>query len=80
MPASGWMPGTFVGHEVCFGVGEIYTRSSFGQLSCYDIDTGRAGTVARADAPVLSVPLRVGNQVVVADRDGEVCAMQFPEG
>jgi outer membrane protein assembly factor BamB len=80
MPASGWMPGTFVGHEVCFGVGEIYTRSSFGQLSCYDIDTGRAGTVARADAPVLSVPLRVGNRVIVADRDGEVCAMEFPEG
>jgi outer membrane protein assembly factor BamB len=79
-PASGWMPGTFVGHEVCFGVGEIYTRSSFGQLSCYDIDTGRAGTMASADAPVLSVPLRVGDEVVVADRDGEVCAMQFPHG
>jgi outer membrane protein assembly factor BamB len=79
-PASGWMPGVFVGHEVCFGVGEIYTRSSFGQLTCYDVGTGRAGAVANADAPVLSVPLRVGNQVVVADRDGQVCAMQFPQG
>jgi outer membrane protein assembly factor BamB len=80
MPASGWMPGVFVGHEVCFGVGEIYTRSAFGQLSCYDTDNGRAGTMASADAPVLSVPLRVGNQVVVADRDGQVCLVQFPGG
>ncbi len=79
-PASGWMPGVFVGHEVCFGVGEIYVRSSFGQVSCYDIDNGRAGGVASADAPVLSVPLRVGNQVIVADRDGEVCGLQFPQG
>jgi outer membrane protein assembly factor BamB len=79
-PASGWMPGVFVGHQVCFGVGEIYTRSSFGQLSCYDVDTGKAGTVASADAPLLSVPLRVGDKVVVADRDGEVCVLQLPQG
>ncbi len=79
-PASGWMPGTFVGHEVCFGVGEIYIKSSFGQVSCYDLDTGRAGEVVSADAPVLSVPLRVGSQVIVADQEGQVCAMQFPFG
>jgi outer membrane protein assembly factor BamB len=79
-PASGWMPGAFVGHEVCFGVGEIYTRSSFGQLSCYDVDTGKAGTVVSADAPVLSVPLRVGNHVAVADRDGQICVTQVPLG
>jgi outer membrane protein assembly factor BamB len=78
--ASGWMPGTFIGHEVCFGVGEIYTKTAFGQLSCYDVDTGRPGTAANADAPVLSVPLRVGNHVIVADRDGEVCGMEFPRG
>jgi outer membrane protein assembly factor BamB len=78
--ASGWMPGAFIGHEVCFGVGEIYAKSSFGQLSCYDIDTGRPGTAASADAPLLSVPLRVGNHVIVADRDGEVCGMEFPRG
>jgi outer membrane protein assembly factor BamB len=79
-PASGWMPGVFVGHEICFGVGEIYTKSSFGQLSCYDTGSGRAGTVASADAPVLSVPLRVGNHVIVADRDGEVCGLEVPHG
>jgi len=78
--ASGWMPGAFIGHEVCFGVGEIYTKSSFGQLSCYDVDTGRSGTAATADAPLLSVPLRVGSHVIVADRDGEVCGMAFPRG
>jgi outer membrane protein assembly factor BamB len=79
-PASGWMPGAFVGHEICFSVGEIYTKSSFGELSCYDIDSGRAGKAATADAPVLSIPLRIGNHVFVADRDGEVCDMQFPQG
>jgi outer membrane protein assembly factor BamB len=78
-PASGWMPGAFVGRQICFGVGEIYVKSSFGQLSCYDVDTGKAGVVASADAPVLSVPLRVGNQVIVADREGEVCEVRFPQ-
>jgi len=79
-PASGWMPGAFLGHEICFSVGEIYTKSSFGQLSCYEIDSGKPGTAATADAPVLSIPLRVGNDVFVADRDGEVCDMKFPRG
>jgi outer membrane protein assembly factor BamB len=79
-PASGWMPGAFVAHEVCFGVGEIYVKSSFGQVSCYDLDNGKASDVASADAPVLSVPLRVGSEVIVADRDGEVCGLRFPQG
>jgi outer membrane protein assembly factor BamB len=79
-PASGWMPGTFVGHEICFSVGEIYTKSSFGQVSCYDIESGRSGAAATADAPLSSIPLRVGNHVFVADRDGEVCDMKFPQG
>jgi outer membrane protein assembly factor BamB len=79
-PASGWMPGVFVDHEICFGVGELYAKSSFGQVSCYDIDSGRAGWVASADAPVLSVPLRLGRELVVADRDGEVCGLRLPEG
>jgi len=78
-PASGWMPGVFVDRDVCFGVGEIYVKSSFGQVSCYDVDTGQGWRVASADAPVLSVPLRVGNGIVVADRDGEVCSMRFPQ-
>jgi outer membrane protein assembly factor BamB len=79
-PASGWMPGAFVGHEICFSVGEIYIKSSFGALSCYDVDSGRAGTAMAADAPVLSIPLRVGTHVFVADRAGEVCDIQFPRG
>src|SRR5439155_19275962 len=66
--------------QVCFGVGEIYSKSNFGQLSCYDRATGAAGSAVTFAAPLLSVPLRVGNQVAVADRDGEVCALQFPQG
>ena len=79
LPASGWMPAVFAGNEVCFGVGEIYWNSPLGQLSCYDRETGRPGPTWNRTAPVLSIPLRVGNQVVVADRDGQVCSYRLPQ-
>jgi outer membrane protein assembly factor BamB len=75
---SSWMPPVLMGHEVCFGTGEIYSVSHFGQLACFEQLSGKASHTLSTPAPLLGVPLQLGEILVTSDLEGQVCAFQWP--
>lgn len=81
LSASGWMPPVVVGNEVCFGTGEIYVESHFGQFSCYDRATGTPKFSANLEAPLMGIPMLLGQKgIITADLQGQVCSITYPEG
>ncbi|MEO5970679.1 MAG: PQQ-binding-like beta-propeller repeat protein [Bdellovibrionia bacterium] len=75
---SNWMPPVFVGNEVCFGTGEIYSKSHVGQLSCFNQVTGKLAHNIASSAPIFGIPLQLENTVVISNLDSEVCAYKWP--
>ncbi|MEO5970268.1 MAG: PQQ-binding-like beta-propeller repeat protein, partial [Bdellovibrionia bacterium] len=75
---SNWMPPVFIGNEVCFGTGEIYSVSHFGQLACFEQTNGKITHTLTTQAPLLGIPLQIGNTVVTSDLDGQICAFEWP--
>lgn len=80
LPASSWHPPLITETDVCFTTGEIYVDSKYGQFSCYDKRTGLSRFSYNSDAPLHSVPLKVGSLVIVGDLSGQVCAIHWPKG
>jgi outer membrane protein assembly factor BamB len=80
LAASGWMAPVIIGREVCFGVGEIYSESKFGALTCFDQSTGEMTHTINTKSPVLGVPFLLGQTVMTSNLDGEVCAFGWPSG
>jgi outer membrane protein assembly factor BamB len=75
---SNWMPPLLIGNNVCFGTGEIYSKSHFGQLSCLEQTTGKPQQQITTSAPIFGAPLLLGNKVVIANMNSEVCAYEWP--
>jgi hypothetical protein len=58
---------------VCFGVGELYFKTSFGQVACYDKADGAIGPSLNTNGPLITYPLRVGDRAITMDFYGELC-------
>jgi outer membrane protein assembly factor BamB len=74
--ASSWRAPIIFQDRVCWGMGEIFVPSNFGQFACFDKETGKPLTAINLDAPVIGIPQRLGQNIVVtADLRGNVCAV-----
>jgi hypothetical protein len=80
LSASGWMPPVVTDKDVCFGTGEIYMESHFGQFACYDMKTGAKRLSINMDEPLMGIPLKVGSTIALSDLQGDFCAIQWPDG
>ena len=72
LAASSWMPSIIVKNEVCFGLGEIYWESRYGQLACFNRGTGVPTTTFNLDGAVTSLIDEHNGLLVFADRNGKV--------
>lgn len=78
LAASNWMAPLLIGNEVCFGTGEIYSKTHFGQLSCFEQTTGKVTHKIDNPAPILGVPVQLGDSVLISNLAGQVCAYGWP--
>jgi len=75
---SNWMAPALIGKEVCFGTGEIYSKAHFGQLSCFEQTTGKVTHKIDVPAPLLGIPVQLGDKIFTSDLEGRVCAYGWP--
>lgn len=73
--ASAWRAPIILSDRVCWGMGEIFVPSKFGQIACFDKETGRPLTSINLDGPVIGVPQRLGQTIITADLHGRVCSV-----
>ncbi len=73
--ASSWRAPIIFQDRVCWGMGEIFVPTKFGQLGCFAKDTGKPLTAINLDAPLIGIPQRLGQIVITADLKGNVCAV-----
>lgn len=73
LAASGWHMPMIYGDLVCFGVGELYFKTSFGQLACYSKADGAIGPSLNTNGPLITYPLRIGDRAITMDFYGELC-------
>lgn len=73
--ASSWRAPLIFPDRVCWGMGEIFVPSKFGQFACFDKESGKPLTAINLDAPVIGIPQRLGQVVITADLNGGVCSV-----
>jgi outer membrane protein assembly factor BamB len=73
IPASSWMEPVLLGDRVCFVFGEVYFESAIGGLGCFKKNSGASAGIFYHDAPIVSPPLVLGDQIFITDVNGQVC-------
>lgn len=73
--ASSWRAPIIYADRVCWSMGEIFVPTKFGQLGCFDKESGRPLTAINLDAPLIGVPQRLGQIIFTSDLRGNVCAV-----
>lgn len=77
LPASSWMKPLVMKDQVCFVLGEIYFKSEYGGINCFDKKTGLPMYSLRTLTPIASMPFRLGNSLYFADIHGKVCSVNL---
>ncbi len=77
LPASGWHAPVIVGELVCFSVGEIYGGRPWGQLACYQKGDGAVDVSFNLDAPLVTYPIAIDEDIISADVAGNVCSLSL---
>lgn len=80
LAASGWMPPLPVKNQICYGLGEIYWESRYGQLACFDQASGRPTAAFNADGAVTSLLDARGDLLAFADIRGKVYVADVAAG
>lgn len=78
LSTSGWMPPVMIDQNVCVGLGEIYSKSKYGEFACFNKGTGQRGPSIGFDSPVLGIPLRAENQIFITNLRGQICSISDP--
>lgn len=72
LPTSVWGAPILWNDIVCFGVGDVYNNTHYGQLSCYYKKTGKEYFSYNTTGSLISEFTLIGDQLVVADFHGTV--------
>ena len=77
LAASGWSAAVFYENQVCWALGELVPVGEYGQLSCYDQDSGQATVSFNFKGPIVAKPIIRGDNVYVSTYSGEVCSINL---
>lgn len=80
LPASSWMKPIPWHDQVCFIFGEVYFSSDLGGLACFQKKNGEPGTTYLHDTPIVSEVTRLGDDVIFADLNGQICRISLQDG
>ncbi|MGZ3773382.1 MAG: PQQ-binding-like beta-propeller repeat protein [Pseudobdellovibrionaceae bacterium] len=72
LPTSTWSIPVLWNDLVCFGVGDVYKNTHYGQLTCLDRKTGKDSFAYNTTGALISKPTVIGDSLVVADFHGSV--------
>lgn len=72
LPTSIWSIPILWGNYVCFGVGDVYKNTHYGQLTCLDRKTGKDYFAYNTTGALISKATLLGDRLVVADFHGKI--------
>lgn len=72
LPTSSWGIPTIWKNVVCFGVGDVYKNTQYGQLTCYDRQTGKEYFAFNTTGALISQPVISGDHLIVSDFHGKI--------
>lgn len=72
LPTSIWSIPILWNNYVCFGVGDVYKNTHYGQLTCLDRKTGKDYFAFNTTGALISKPTLVGDALIVADFHGTI--------
>jgi outer membrane protein assembly factor BamB len=73
IPMSSWMEPALTKKYACFIMGEIYFKTNMGGISCFNKITGEPEFSILNDAPLIGIPLVLGNDIIISDFSGKIC-------
>ncbi|MDG0816322.1 PQQ-binding-like beta-propeller repeat protein [Bdellovibrio svalbardensis] len=72
LPTSSWGIPAFWKDKICFGVGDVYKNTHYGQLTCYDRQTGQEYFAFNTTGALISQPTVTGDHLIVSDLYGKI--------
>ncbi|MGZ3768468.1 MAG: outer membrane protein assembly factor BamB family protein [Bdellovibrio sp.] len=72
LPTSSWGIPVLWNDYVCYGVGDVYKNTEYGQLMCLDRKTGKNTLAFNTNGALISKPTIINDSVVVADIHGNI--------
>lgn len=79
IPTSSWGIPVLWKNLVCFGIGDVYKSTTYGQFSCYNRKTGEQDLAINTDGALISEPTLVKDYVVLADVHGVIYQLNLIE-
>ncbi|WP_415061795.1 PQQ-binding-like beta-propeller repeat protein [Bdellovibrio sp.] len=72
LPTSAWGVPSLWQDVVCFGVGDVYKNTHYGQLACYDKKTGKDYFTFNTSGALISQAVIRGDHLLIADLHGQI--------
>lgn len=79
LPTSIWSIPILWNNYVCFGVGDVYKNTHYGQLTCLDRKTGKDYFAFNTTGALISKATLIGDALIVADFHGTVYQFNLKE-
>jgi len=73
--SSSWRAPIIFADRVCWTFGEIFVKTKFGQVGCFDKTSGKPLTAVTLDGSSIGTPLRLGSSIITADLQGGICSI-----
>ncbi|KHD87501.1 MAG: hypothetical protein OM95_14110 [Bdellovibrio sp. ArHS] len=79
LPTSAWGVPSLWQDVVCFGVGDVYKNTHYGQLSCYEKTTGKDYFTFNTSGALISQSVVRGDHLLIADLHGQIYQFNLKE-
>lgn len=79
LPTSVWSIPVLWSDYVCYGVGDVYKNTRYGQLTCLDKKTGKDYVAFNTTGSLISKPTVIGDSLIVADFHGKIYQFNLKE-
>ncbi len=74
LPASAWVSAVLYKSQICFGLGEVYQRRNYGQLTCVLQETGESMWAVNHDWSLIGRPIIIKDNIYFSDIHGGIYA------
>ncbi len=72
LPTSSWGRPILWKQQVCFSVGDVYSNTDYGQISCYDKNSGQELGAINLSGAVISNPILRGDKLIISDLNATI--------
>ena len=72
LATSAWGMPTLWKEQICFSVGDVYKNTDYGQIACYNKNTGEELGAVNLPGAVISAPILDKDKLIIADLHGVI--------